>query len=68
MYSVEGDTTGTRSEFENELNENKVQFAIVRDKNVNFVLCQFQNRNSKTGLFVNITQTVQTDIEQNFGP
>ena len=39
---MEGDTTRTRSEFENELNENKVQFARIRDKNVNFVLCQFQ--------------------------
>ena len=26
-YNVEDDTTRTRSEFENELNENKVQFA-----------------------------------------
>ena len=43
--SVEGgNTTRTRSEFENELRENKVQFARIRDKNVNFVLCQFQNR------------------------
>ena len=39
--------TRTRSKFENELNENKVQFVRIRDKNVNFVLCQFQNRNSK---------------------
>ena len=37
-----GDTTRTRSEFKNELNENKVQFARIRDKNVNFILCQFQ--------------------------
>ena len=37
-----GDTMRTRSEFENELNENKVQFARIRDKNVNFILCQFQ--------------------------
>ena len=42
----------TRSEFENELDENKVQFRRIRDKNVNFVLFQFQNRNSKTGLFL----------------
>ena len=39
---AEGDTTRTRSKFENELNENKVQFVRIRDKNVNFVLCQFQ--------------------------
>ena len=39
---VKGDTTRTRSEFENELDENKVQFLRIRDKNVNFVLCQFQ--------------------------
>ena len=68
VNSVEDDTTRTRSEIVNELNENKVQFARIMDKNLNFVLCQFQNRNSKTGLFVNITQTFQTDIEQNFGP
>ena len=30
------------SEFENELNENKVQFARITDKNVNFVMCHFQ--------------------------
>ena len=35
-------STRTRSQFENKLNENKVQFARIRDKNVNFVLCQFQ--------------------------
>ena len=28
--------TRNRSEFENELNENKVQFVRIRDKNVNF--------------------------------
>ena len=59
---MEDDTTRTRSEIEDELNENKVQFAIVRDKNVNFVLCQFQNRNSKHS-FVNITETFEIDIE-----
>ena len=32
----------TRFEFENKLDENNVQFARIRDKNVNFVLCQFQ--------------------------
>ena len=41
------DTTKTRSEFVYELNGNKVQFARTRDKNVNFVLYKFQNRNSK---------------------
>ena len=30
--SVEGDTTRTRSEFENELKENKVQFVGIMDK------------------------------------
>ena len=40
LVRVEGDTTRTRSEFENELDENKVQFARIRDKN--FVLYQFQ--------------------------
>ena len=35
---MEGDTSRTRSE----VNENKVQFVRIRDKNVNFVLCQFQ--------------------------
>ena len=39
---MEGDTTRTRPEFENELNENKVQFVRIRDKNINFVLCHFQ--------------------------
>ena len=28
--------TRKRSEFQNELNENKVQFTRIRDKNVNF--------------------------------
>ena len=32
----------TISDFKNELNENKVQVARIRDKNVNFILCQFQ--------------------------
>ena len=54
-----------RSEFKNKLNKNKVQFARIRDKNVNFVLCQFQNRNSKHSFFVNTTQTFETHIEQN---
>ena len=44
---MDGDTTRTRSEFENELDENNVQFVRIRDKYVNFILCQFQNRNSK---------------------
>ena len=39
---VEGDTTRTRSQFENELNKIKVQFARIRNKNVIFVLCQFR--------------------------
>ena len=38
---VEGVTTSTSSEFVYELNGNKVQFARIRDKNVNFVLCYF---------------------------
>ena len=57
--------TRTRSEFENELNENKGQFARMRYKNVNFVLSQFENRNSIETLFVNTTQTFETDIERN---
>ena len=36
-YLVEGDTTSTSSEFENELDENKLQFARIRDKNASFV-------------------------------
>ena len=32
---------GMRSEFENQLNRNKVQFARIRDKKVNVVQCQF---------------------------
>ena len=39
---MEGHTTGMRSEFENELNENKVQFVRIRDKHVNSILCKFQ--------------------------
>ena len=31
-----------RSELENKLNENKVQFTRIRDKNINFITCQFQ--------------------------
>ena len=31
---MEGDLTRTRSQFKNELNENKVQFARIRDENV----------------------------------
>ena len=42
QVEVEGDMTRTRSEFENELNKNKVQFARGGDRNVNFILCQFQ--------------------------
>ena len=34
--------TRMRSKFENELDENKVQFTRIRDKNVNFILCGFQ--------------------------
>ena len=37
---MEGDTT--RCEFENELDKNTVQFVKIRDKNVNFILWQFQ--------------------------
>ena len=36
-----------RSEFENELNENKVQFARTRDKNINFILCQFHSEGGR---------------------
>ena len=32
----------TKSGFENELDENKVQFVRIRDKNINFILCHFQ--------------------------
>ena len=39
---MEGVTTSTSSEFEKELDENKVQFVRIRDKNINFVLCHFQ--------------------------
>ena len=39
---VEGHMTRTRSEFENELGQHKVQFVRIRDKNANFILCQFQ--------------------------
>ena len=39
--SVEGVTTSTSSEFVYELNRNKGQFARIRDKNANFVLCYF---------------------------
>ena len=35
-----------RSEFKNQLNKNNVRFARITDKSVNFVLCQFQNKNS----------------------
>ena len=45
--AMEVDKTRTRFELENYLNENKVQFVRIRHKNVYFVLCQFQNRNSK---------------------
>ena len=34
---MDGVTTSTSSEFEKELDENKVQFVRIRDKNVNFV-------------------------------
>ena len=37
----EGVTMSMSSEFENELDENKVQVTRIRDKNVNFVLCHF---------------------------
>ena len=37
---VEGDTTRTRSEFENEFDENTIQLTRIRDKNVNFILWQ----------------------------
>ena len=37
---VEGDMIRTRSELE-KLDENKVRFARIRDKNANFIQCQF---------------------------
>ena len=37
-----GDTTRTRSEFKDELDENKVKFARISGKNINFDLCKFQ--------------------------
>ena len=43
IYRMEGDRTRMRSEFNNELDDNNAQFARIRDKNVNFVLCQFQS-------------------------
>ena len=39
---MDGHTTRMRSEFGKELNENKVQFVRIRDKNVNSILCEFQ--------------------------
>ena len=44
LFKVEGDTRRTRSEIEHvhELNENMIQLARIRDKNINFTLCQFQ--------------------------
>ena len=36
---VEGATTRTRCEFENEINEHKVQFVRIGDRNVNFIPC-----------------------------
>ena len=41
LHQERGHSERTRSEFEKELNENKVQFARIRNKNVNFILCQF---------------------------
>ena len=40
--SMDGDTTRTRSEFENELMKIRYNFLGIRHKNVKFVLCQFQ--------------------------
>ena len=42
----------------------RYNFLGVRDENVNLILCQFQNRNSKYS-FCNTTQTFETDIERN---
>ena len=39
--NTEGDRMRMRSEFENKLDDNNVQFARIRDKNINFVLCEF---------------------------
>ena len=36
-------------------------FLRIRDTNINFILCQFQNRNI---LFVNTTQPFEIDIEK----
>ena len=43
-------------------------FLGIRVKNVNFVLCEFQNRNSKYSciLFVISESNLETDIEGNF--
>ena len=42
VTDVEGDVTRMRFEFENELEENMVQFARPGTIDVNFILCQFQ--------------------------
>ena len=56
---VQGDTMRMRSEFENDLKENKVQFVRIRDKNINFILCQFERFMLYLYLYFEI------DIEQN---
>ena len=55
-----GNLTRTGSEFENELMRIRHNFLRIRDTNINFILCQFQNRNI---LFVNTTQPFEIDIE-----
>ena len=42
VENMEGGATRMRSEFENELDENMVQFVRIRDKNINFIVCQLQ--------------------------
>ena len=35
-------TMRMRSKFKNDLDKNKIQFVRIRDKNVNYILCEFQ--------------------------
>ena len=41
-FNVEGDTMRMRSEFQNELKRIRYNFLGISDKNINFILCQFQ--------------------------
>ena len=47
-----------------EIKRTRHNFLAITDKNINFILYQFQNRNLKHH-FVNATQTFEIDIEQN---